>query len=239
MIFDPPLIPATLIRRYKRFLFDAVLETGEEITGSCPNTGSMLGLSDPGSRIWLSQHETGPNRKFRYRFELVEAGGVTVGINSAMANRFAEEAMALGLVHGLGNYPTLRREQKYGKRSRIDFLLSGSDRPDAYVEVKNVHFCRVAGLAEFPDTPTARGVRHLEELGDMAQAGQRAIMLYIIQRDDCERMAIAADLDPVYASAFRRALRRGVETAAVSCRITPAEISPLRVLAMDGHDPTG
>lgn len=239
MQFDPPLIPARLLRRYKRFLFDAVLDDGREITGSCPNTGSMLGLTDPGSRIWLSEHETGPTRKFRHRFELIEVGGVTVGVNSGMANRFAEEAIRSGMVPGLASFTTLKREQKYGRQSRIDFLLTGPGEPDTYVEVKNVHFSRVQGLAEFPDTATERGVRHLDELGDMVKAGHRAMMLYLIQRQDCSRMAIAADLDPVYAAAFARARRRGVEVAAVNCRISPTEISPFTVVAMDASHPTG
>ena len=239
MQFDPPLVPARLLRRYKRFLFDAVLEDGREITGSCPNTGSMLGLTDPGSRIWLSQHQTGPTRKFRYRFELIEVGGVTVGVNSGMANRFAEEAIISGMVPGLAPFTTLKREQKYGRQSRIDFLLTGPGEPDTYVEVKNVHFSRVQGLAEFPDTATERGVRHLDELGDTVEAGHRAMMLYLIQREDCSRMAIAADLDPVYAAAFDRARRRGVEVAAVNCRISPTEISPFTVVAMDAGHPTG
>ena len=239
MQFDPPLIPARLLRRYKRFLFDAVLDDGREITGSCPNTGSMLGLTDPGSRIWLSEHETGPTRKFRHRFELIEVGGVTVGVNSGMANRFAEEAIRSGMVSGLASFTTLKREQKYGRQSRIDFLLTGPGEPDTYVEVKNVHFSRVQGLAEFPDTATERGVRHLDELGDMVEAGHRAMMLYLIQRQDCSRMAIAADLDPVYAAAFARARRRGVEVAAVNCRISPTEISPFTVVAMDASHPTG
>ena len=239
MQFDPPLVPARLLRRYKRFLFDAVLEDRREITGSCPNTGSMLGLTNPGSRIWLSQHQTGPTRKFRYRFELIEVGGVTVGVNSGMANRFAEEAIQSGMVQGLAPFTTLKREQKYGRQSRIDFLLTGPGEPDTYVEVKNVHFSRVQGLAEFPDTATERGVRHLDELGDMVEAGHRAMMLYLIQREDCSRMAIAADLDPVYAAAFDRARRRGVEVAAVNCRISPPEMSPVTVVAMDAGHPTG
>lgn len=239
MQFDPPLIPARLLRRYKRFLFDAVLDDGREITGSCPNTGSMLGLTDPGSRIWLSQHETGPTRKFRHRFELIEVGGVTVGVNSSMANRFAEEAIRNGMVTGLATFSALKREQKYGRQSRIDFLLSGPDQADTYVEVKNVHFSRVPGLAEFPDTATERGVRHLDELGDMVEAGHRAMMLYLIQREDCHSMAIANDLDPVYAAAFARARRRGVEVTAVNCRISPTEISPFAVVAMDEGCVTG
>ncbi|MDS7597106.1 DNA/RNA nuclease SfsA [Agrobacterium tumefaciens] len=235
MLFSSPLIPATLIARYKRFLFDAVLEDGTAITGSCPNTGSMRGLTTPGSRIWLSEHDS-PTRKYRHMLELVEADGTVVGINTGMPNRLAEEAILNGRIEPLTGYTTLRREQKYGRNSRIDFLLSAPDRPDAYVEVKNVHFMRQPGLAEFPDTATKRGAKHLEELGDAAEAGHRAVMLYLIQRSDCDRLRICGDLDPVYAVAFRRAMQRGVEAYAVKCDVSPAQIAVSEAVAMDeGH----
>ncbi|MFT4184356.1 MAG: DNA/RNA nuclease SfsA [Rhizobium sp.] len=232
MLFDPPLVPARLIARYKRFLFDAELETGEIITGSCPNTGSMQGLTTPGSRIWLSEHDS-PKRKYRHVFELIEADGTTVGVNTAMPNRLAAEAIALGQVSDLGDYTTVRREQNYGRNSRIDLLLTDPLRTTTYVEVKNVHFMRRPGLAEFPDTATARGAKHLEELGDMAQAGYRAVMLFVIQRHDCHSFRVCGDLDPIYAAAFERALQRGVEVYALKCRVSPTEITPAGLIPID------
>lgn len=232
MIFDPPLIEATLIRRYKRFLFDAVLADGTAFTGSCPNTGSMRGLTAPGSRIWFSEHD-GPARKYRSRLEMVEADGVMVGINTGLPNRLAEDAIRLGQVSDLAAYPLVRREQKYGRTSRIDLLLSDPARGDVYVEVKNVHFSRVPGLAEFPDTVTARGTKHLEELGDMVEAGHRAVMIYLIQRGDCDSLRICHELDPAYGRAFARAITRGVEAYAVKCRVSPAEIRPDGAIRMD------
>ncbi|MFK0382590.1 DNA/RNA nuclease SfsA [Agrobacterium sp. NPDC090273] len=235
MQFSPPLTPATLVARYKRFLFDAILEDGTAITGSCPNTGSMRGLTTPGSRIWLSEHDS-PTRKYRHMLEMVEADGTVVGINTGMPNKLAEEAILNGRIEPLTGYATLKREQKYGRNSRIDFLLSGPGRPDAYVEVKNVHFMREPGLAEFPDTATKRGAKHLEELGDAKEAGHRAVMLYLIQRGDCDRMRICEDLDPVYALAFRRAMQRGVEAYAVKCDVSPAQIAVSAAVKMDeGH----
>jgi sugar fermentation stimulation protein A len=231
MIFHPPLVPAILVQRYKRFLFDATLADGTAITGSCPNTGSMRGLTAPGSRIWLSEHDG--VRKYRHRFELVEADGTIVGINTGLPNRLAEEAIRTGLVDDLADYPVVERERKYGRNSRIDLLLSGAGRPTAYVEVKNVHFCREPGLAEFPDTATARGAKHLEELGDVAESGHRAIMLYLVQRADCDRFRICRDLDPVYAAAYARARSRGVEAYAVACAVSPFEIHPVALIAMD------
>ncbi|MBB3977736.1 sugar fermentation stimulation protein A [Rhizobium azooxidifex] len=232
MIFAPPLVPATLVQRYKRFLFDAVLGDGTAITGSCPNTGSMRGLTAPGSRIWLSEHD-GPLRKYRHRFELIEADGTVVGVNTGLPNRLAEEAIRAGLVSDLASYPVVERERKYGRNSRIDLLLSGDGRAPTYVEVKNVHFSRTRGLAEFPDTATARGAKHLEELGDVAEAGCRAVMLYVVQRGDCDRFRICRDLDPVYAIAFERARSRGVEAYAVGCTVSALEIRPDALIAMD------
>lgn len=236
MIFSPPLVPARLIRRYKRFLFDAVLDDGREITGFCPSTGSMLGLSAPGSRIWLSEHDS-PNRKYAHAFELIEAEGTLVGVHAALANRLAEEAIRAGLVSDLSIYPVVAREQRYGTRSRIDFLLSAPDRPSVYIEVKNVHFVRRPGLAEFPDTVTARGARHLDELIEIVRGGQRAVMLYLVQREDCDALSICGDLDPAYARTFERAMAEGVEAYAVKCRVTSAEIAPVAAIAMDEPGP--
>ena len=219
--------------RYKSFLFDAVLEDGTTITGSCPNTGSMRGLTAPGSRIWLSQHDS-PTRKYRHCLELVQADGTIVGINTGLPNKLAEEAIREQRTPSLAGYTTVRREQKYGITSRIDFLLSAPGRPNAYVEVKNVHFMRQKGLAEFPDTATKRGAKHLEELGDAAQAGYRAVMLYLIQRGDCDRLRICGDLDPVYSAAFQRAMQRGVEAYAIKCNVSSREIIANQMVAIDG-----
>lgn len=234
MRFERPLVAGRLIQRYKRFLFDAELADGSVITGSCPNTGSMQGLTAPGSLIYMSEHDS-PTRKYRHMLEIVEADRTLVGINTGLPNRLAEEAIRAGLIPSLAPYPQTERERKYGKNSRIDLLLSGQGLPQAYVEVKNVHFIRKAGLAEFPDTKTARGAKHLEELGDMVQAGHRAVMLYLIQREDCTGFALSEDLDPLYGRAYRRARERGVEAYAVKCRINPQEIAPIQAIPIDEH----
>jgi sugar fermentation stimulation protein A len=192
----------------------------------------MQGLTTPGSRIWLSEHESA-KRKYRHVFELIEADGTTVGVNTAMPNRLAAEAIALRHISDFGDYATVRREQNYGRNSRIDLLLTDPLRKTTYVEVKNVHFMRQPGLAEFPDTVTARGAKHLEELGDMAEAGYRAVMLFVIQRQDCQRFRVCGDLDTVYAAAFERALKRGVEVYAVKCRVSSTEITPVGLIPID------
>lgn len=232
MVFDPPLIEARLIRRYKRFLADVTLEDGREITVSVPNTGSMMGLTAPGSRVFLSRSDD-PKRKYAHRLELVEADGTLVGINTGLPNRLAGEAIMAGLVSDLDTYPTIRREQKYGTNSRIDLLLEDPARGRAYVEVKNVHLMRERGLAEFPDTKTARGAKHLRELGDMAEAGHRAVMVFLIQRADCDRFRLCRDLDPDYAAEFDRATARGVEAFAVRCQISTDAILPDALLPID------
>jgi sugar fermentation stimulation protein A len=177
--FAAPLVEGRLISRYKRFLFDAELADGSLITGNCPNTGSMLGLNAPGSRIYISVHDK-PARKYAHQLEIVEADATLVGVNTGMPNRIAEEAIRAGLIPSLAPYPILARERRYSANSRIDLLLSGAGLSDAYVEVKNVHFSRTAGLAEFPDTRTDRGVKHLNDLGDAAEVGHCAVMLYVI-----------------------------------------------------------
>ncbi|SOC85583.1 sugar fermentation stimulation protein A [Ensifer adhaerens] len=224
LLFDPPLVQGRLIARYKRFLFDAELEDGTVITGNCPNTGSMLGLTTPGSRIFMSVHDK-PARKYAHQFEMIEADGTLVGVNTGMPNKIAEEAILNRVIPSLAPYPLLAREKRYGVNSRIDILLSGEGLPTAYVEVKNVHFSRTPGLAEFPDTKTERGAKHLAELGDMPEAGHRAIMLYVIQRGDCSAFRICADLDPAYAAAFQRAKARGVEAYALDCAVSQSQIT--------------
>lgn len=232
MIFSQPLIPARLVRRYKRFLFDAILEDGAEITGFCPNTGSMRGLTAPGSRIWLSRHDSA-SRKYAHALELVEADGTVVGINTALPNRLAEEAILAEMVPPLAGFRTLKREQRYGRNSRIDILLEDESKGSVHVEVKNVHFIREAGLAEFPDSVTTRGAKHLDEMGELVEAGKRAAMLFVIQRGDCDRLKICADLDPAYGRAFARAMVRGVEAYAVRCHLDPGKIVPECLIWID------
>lgn len=232
MKFSTPLVSARLIRRYKRFLFDAELADGEVITGSCPNTGSMRGLTTPGSEIWLSLHDS-PTRKYRHMLELVRADGTLVGINTAMPNRIAEEAVLGGLFPELSATAVIKREQRYGINSRIDLLLREEGKPDAYIEVKNVHFMRRPGLAEFPDSVTERGAKHLNELVSVVQSGHRGVMLYVIQRNDCASLRICDDLDPKYGAAFREARRHGVEAYAVSCAISPQGIFAERLIPID------
>src|ERR1700730_1281544 len=184
MQFTAPLIPATLIRRYKRFLADVALPSGETVTAHCANPGSMIGLAAPGAPVWLSRSDN-PKRKLAHSWELVEvdlgSGAELVGINTTNPNALAAEAIAAGLIPELAGYRSVRREVRYGKNSRGDFLLEEPGRPPCYVEIKNRHLMRRKGLAEFPDAVTVRGAKHLDELGTMVAAGHRAVMLFLIQ----------------------------------------------------------
>lgn len=219
MRFQTELIPATLVKRYKRFLADCVLADGRTVTAHVANPGSMLGLAEPGMRIWLEANDD-PKKKLKFAWRLVDHGqGHFTGVDTAVPNRMLKAALAAGLVPGL-EAPLVRPEVKYGTNSRIDFLLTGAG-PDTYVEVKSVTLSRRRGLAEFPDCVTARGARHLSELAAMAEAGHRAVMLYLVQRTDCTAVTLAADLDPAYAAAFADASARGVEVMAFGCRIDP------------------
>jgi sugar fermentation stimulation protein A len=224
MQFSAPLIPATLVKRYKRFLADVVLPSGETVTVHCANPGSMLGLSTAGARVWLSKSDN-PKRKLAHSWELIEvdfggaAGAELVGINTSHPNALAAEAIAAGRIAELAGYTGIRREVKYGKASRVDFLLEAADRPPCYVEIKNVHMMRRPPLAEFPDAVTKRGAKHLGELADMVAAGARAVMLYLVQIGSAERFALARDIDPGYGAAFDTARAAGVEAIAYRCRI--------------------
>ena len=225
MRFQTDLVPARLVRRYKRFLADCTLEDGTEITAHCANPGSMLGLAEPGMRVWLEPNDD-PKKKLKFGWRLVEhADGHFTGVDTSLPNRLVREALDGGGIPGLEGYDTIRTEVPYGEKSRIDFLLRAEGRADAYVEVKSVTLMRTPGLAEFPDSVTARGAKHLAELARMAEAGHRAVMLYVIQRTDAQHFGVAAEQDPQYAAAFAAARGAGVEVLVVKTDISPQAIT--------------
>ena len=227
MRFGTPLVPARLIRRYKRFLADCRLEDGREVTAHCANPGSMMGLAEPGHLIWLEPNDD-PKKKLKFGLRLVDhENGHFTGVDTSVPNRALRAALAAREIPELAAYDTVRPEVKYGQNSRIDFLLSGPGLPDAYIEVKSVTLSRQPGLAEFPDSVTARGTKHLGELAQMAAQGHRAIMLYLVQRTDCDRFALATDIDPAYAAAFEAAQAMGVERLVYGTEISPEGIAVL------------
>lgn len=225
----PPLVEGRLVRRYKRFFADVMLPDERLVTAHCPNPGAMLGLKDEGARAFLSTSASA-TRKLPLTLEILEADGTLVGINTMRPNALAAEAITGGVVAELAGYGEPRREVAYGKASRVDLVLEDGVRPPAYVEVKNVHLRRAPGLAEFPDSVTTRGAKHLEELAAMAQSGARAVMLFVVQRADVERLDLARDIDPAYGRAFDLARAAGVEMLAYACRVTAEEIAVERAI---------
>lgn len=224
MLLPQPMVPGTLMRRYKRFLADVRLQDGEIVTAHCANPGAMTGLNMPDLPVWLSQSDN-PKRKLKWNFELVVLDSGLVGINTSYPNKIVGEALSAGQIAELSDYKSHRPEVKYGEASRIDFLLTEPGLPDCYLEVKNVHLKREDGLAEFPDSTTKRGAKHLEELGNMVAAGHRAINLYLVQRTDCQHFAIANDIDPAYFSAFTTAQHNGVEVLVYDCQVSTKQIT--------------
>lgn len=224
MEFTTPLIPARLIRRYKRFLADVTLDDGQEVTVHCANPGSMMGLATPGTKIWLEPNDD-PKKKLKFGWRLVDhENGHFTGVDTSVPNRALKAALLTHQVLELPAYDLVRAEVKYGTNSRIDFLLSGAG-PDTYVEVKSVTLSREPGLAAFPDSVTARGAKHLVELAAMVAQGHGAVMFYLVQRTDCSAVTLASDIDPAYRAAFDHAMQAGVTVLAYRCNITPLGVS--------------
>lgn len=229
MHFPAPLTAGRLLRRYQRFLADVTLDSGGTITAHCANSGAMLGLTTPGSAVWLS-HSDAPGRKYAWTWELIAADGAMVGINTSHPNRIVAECLTRREIPELAAYTRIRREAVIGT-SRLDFLLTGDGLPDCYVEVKNCHLRRGDRL-EFPDSVTSRGAKHLHELAALARQGVRAVMLYLGQRDDCARFAVASDIDPAYGAAFAEARAAGVEVLCYCCTVSPQAITLSRPLPL-------
>ena len=234
MKFSPPLVRGTLVKRYKRFLSDIILDDGREATAHCANPGSMMGVAIEGARVWVHEHGD-KKRKLAFSWELVEVDQTLIPINTTNPNRIVAEAVEKGVIPELAGYGDMAREVKYGEGSRIDLLLSDSSsrKKPCYVEIKNVHLSRQPGLAEFPDSVTKRGAKHLAELARVAAHGDRAVMLFVVQRGDCRRFAPAADLDPAYAEALKQAVSAGVELLCYDCEITTAEIVLRKALEIE------
>ena len=224
MLLPQPMARGRLVSRYKRFFADVALDDGGEITAHCPNPGAMLGLNTPGLAAWVSP-AAGAKRKLPWTLELVEADGGLVGINTLSPNRLVAEALAGNRIPELSGYASIRREVKYAEASRVDFLLEDPDRPPCWLEIKNCHLRRAGTLAEFPDCVAARSARHLADLAAEVAKGARAVVLFTVQRTDCDAFAACADLDPKFADALERAADAGVEVLVYGCEISSEAIS--------------
>jgi sugar fermentation stimulation protein A len=223
LLYPKQLVEGRLIRRYKRFLADIQLDSGV-ITAACPNTGSLMGCCEPGSRVWLSESDSA-TRKYRHTWELVQVGRTMVGINTGLPNALVAEAIGNGTIGELSGYSSVRREVAYGEeRSRVDLVLEEADRAPCYVEVKNVTAAANKGVALFPDCVSERGSRHLRELMRLKASGLRPVQLYCVQRGDVNEVRPADGIDHEYGRTLREAIAAGVEVLAYRAKVTPAEI---------------
>ncbi len=223
MKWPSDLIPATLQRRYKRFLADVVLADGSEVTVHCPNTGAMTGCAEPGSRVWLSQSDN-PKRKYPYTWQLVEVDDQPVCIHSALANNLVGEALGSSGLTELAHYRSFRREVKTETGSRIDFLLRSEGLPDCHMEVKSVTLLDAEGCGRFPDAASSRALRHVDELRGWAEAGQSAVLFFAVLHRGIDRVKAAGAIDPAYRDALARAEAAGVKLIAYRAEITTSEM---------------
>jgi sugar fermentation stimulation protein A len=218
--FSPPLQQGTLLQRYKRFLADIELPDGQQITAHCPNPGAMTGCAEAGWRVGLSLSNN-PRRKLPYTLEMVHNGQSWIGVNTQRANELVAEALSSDRIAELTGYPRMQREVPYAGRSRVDFLLSGAAGPDCYLEVKSVTLLQ-NGINQFPDAVTQRGRKHLEDLQAIRQQGLRAVLLFVVQREDGQGFAAASEIDPAYARALDTARQAGVEALVYQAQVSPS-----------------
>ena len=210
MQFQSNLVSGRLVKRYKRFFADVELSNGRIVTAHCPNTGSMLGLANHGVKVWLEPNEN-PKKKLKYSWKLVDhENGHFTGVDTNVANKIVNEALLQGKILEVLDYDIILREQIYGANSRVDFLLRNGSKT-CYLEVKSVTLCRQEKIAEFPDTVTSRGAKHLKELSKTVSTNTRAIALYLVQRSDCNYFKIAGDLDQTYLNETISSSNSGVE----------------------------
>lgn len=226
MKFSPALQPATLIRRYKRFLADVTLPDSEEVTLHCANTGAMTGCATPGDTVWYSTSDN-PKRKYARSWELTETkAGHCICVNTARANHLVVEAINEGVVKELRGYETLRTEVPYGEeKSRIDILLQSPGEPDCYIEVKSVTLLGDDGQGFFPDAVTTRGQKHLRELAAIAQQGKRAVLFFAVLHSGIERVSAAKHIDAVYNQLLNEAQQLGVEILCYQAALSPVSMS--------------
>ncbi|AOE50756.1 DNA/RNA nuclease SfsA [Kangiella sediminilitoris] len=231
MKFSPPLIKATLLKRYKRFLADVVSDEHGEFTAHCPNTGSMKNCWQEGDTAWLLDSQN-PKRKYRYTWVLNHnLKGDWICINTHLANQIVTEGIENGVLKELQDYESLQQEVKYGdENSRIDLLLTDPEKPDCYVEIKTVTLLETGeefsdGAGFFPDAVSARGQKHLRELIAMVEQGQRAVLLFLVQHSGIQTVSPAAHIDPKYAELLNSAAQKGVEIYAYNTHISAAEIT--------------
>lgn len=217
---ENPYYFGTLIKRYKRFMADIKLESGQIITAHCPNSGSMKTCTEPGWKVMVSDSQN-PKRKLQFTWEMVHNGKCWIGINTQLSNKIVKEAIELKQIPELAGYGEIKTEKKYGQNSRIDIFLENVF-GQCYVEVKNVSLV-MDNYYQFPDSVTERGLKHLSELVEMKKQGKRAVMFYLIQRNDAQVFKPCNDIDPKYADRLKKVYEQGVEILPYIAKVTPGE----------------
>ena len=221
MKFKEPLLQGTLIKRYKRFFAD-IKYKNNTLIAHCPNTGSMNGLLNKGNKVFFSKSDD-PKRKLKYTLELIKDKNSLVGINTLLANKIVLDALKNKKIKELIKFTEIKSEVKFNKNTRFDFLISNNSEK-CFLEVKNVTLKRNKNLAEFPDAPTSRGLKHLNELCVAKEMGYKSYILFLIQRSDCDSFAVAHDIDKEYWSAFKKAIKKGVKMISYDCKLNYEEI---------------
>ena len=221
MIFENKLISGLLIKRYKRFFVDIEVNN-QIITAHCPNTGSMQGLLNKGNRVWISKSNN-PNRKLKYTLEIIQDDNSKVGVNTHSSNKIVHHALRNNLIRDFNNILEIKPEIKFGSNTRFDFLVL-KEKTKAFIEVKNVTLSRKKGLAEFPDSITVRGLKHINELIKASKKNYEIYILYLIQREDCKTFSIAKDIDKDYANALNKAVKSKLNILCYDCKFSSKEI---------------
>ncbi len=221
MKFKEPLLQGIFIKRYKRFFVD-IKYKNKTITAHCPNTGSMMGLLNKNNHVLFSKSDD-PNRKLKYTLQVIKNQNTLVGVNTHLTNKIVSEALSNKKIKILKKYNLIQKEVKFSEKTRFDFLVS-NDAEKCFIEVKNVTLSRENKVAEFPDSPTSRGIKHLNDLSIAVQKGYKAYILYVVQRNDCKSFKIATDIDPNYKHAFEKALKNRVKVLCYDCKLTNEEI---------------
>lgn len=244
-VFDPPLVPGRLIRRDNRFIATIALDDGRRVKAHCTNTGSLMGVLTRSARVYLRPEFPSKTRRTAFTWVLVRYRRHWIGIDTLLPNRLGYQATAANAIPEVRGYTQVRREVKYGERSRVDLLLTAPDRPDCYLEIKNCHLTattldegiagprvgrRYRDIALFPDAVTDRGLRHLRDLANVVGQGHRGVLLVTIQRNDCDAFAAAAGIDPAYATALAEVAAQGVEIYAYACLVSPQRVRLARPL---------
>jgi len=217
MNFKKKLISGELIKRYKRFFVDVKIDN-KTVTAHCPNTGSMMGLLEKGNKVWLSKSDN-PKRKLKYTLQVIESNGSKVGVNTHLTNKIALDAIYKSKIQNFKNYDFVKQEIKFGNNTRFDLLLTKKNKK-IFIEVKNVTLSRQKGIAEFPDAITSRGQKHIQELLNANKQGYNIYLLFVIQRDDCNKLKIAKDIDPKYCELLTKAVKKNLNILCYDCKFS-------------------